>query len=117
MKKVFLVFLLCLASNAFSSEIVCVDRNIQDSQITARFKINNTNGDVFVFLDIPSGETETRTAWGGCVAEEDSRELSLRCDNVQLSRLNSYFVRLDGNKATVAKNGKVIAQIPCKTKR
>jgi hypothetical protein len=117
MKKLLLVVMFCLGSNAFASEIVCVDRNIQDSQFTARFKINNTNGEVFVFLEVPSGETETRTAWGVCVAEEDSRELSLRCDNVQLSRMNSYFVRLDGNKATVAKNGKIITKIPCKKMR
>ena len=111
----FIVYLICFATNAFSSEIVCVNPDIQEGQITARFNINDTNGNVFVFLEIPTGETQTRTAQGSCVAKEDSNEQSFRCDNVELSRMNLYFVRLDGNKATVAKDGEIITEIICKT--
>ncbi len=99
--------------SSMAAEIVCFNPRIQDSQITATFRSNPQNNDVFVLLGLPQGEFGSRTAWGFCAAEEDSRELSLRCDQVVLSRGKVYFARLDGNVATVAKDGKILARIPC----
>lgn len=115
-KKLLFSFVVLASISVSASEIVCVNRRVQDNHLTVRFKFSEAHDDVFAFLEIPVGEYESRTVWGACVSEEDDQELSLRCDQVILSRMNFYFVRLDGSIATVAKNGKILAKIPCRTK-
>lgn len=100
-----------LTSPVWASGISCKDSSIQDSQITATFR--NGNGEVTVSLRIPTGETSTENANGTCTSEEDVSDLSLRCSNIISNSGRKYFARIDGRKATVAENGRIIAVIPC----
>jgi len=112
MKNLFTsAFVLLISTQANALDILCVDQDIQDSQVTAHFKGKHDH--IKVMLGIPTGETSSEDASGACVGEEDSAELSLRCDEVKTKSGETYFVRLDDRRATVAKNGKVIVNIPC----
>lgn len=97
--------------SAMASEIICVDTDLQDSQVTAVFQIKN--GKVTVKVGIPTGETSTEDAKGSCVSEEDTDYLSLRCNKVTTSSGVQYFARIDDLTATVSKDGEIIARIPC----
>ena len=100
-----------VGSHAFALDILCVNRQRQGSQITAHFASNRLS--TIVQIGIPTGETSAKYATGLCVAEEGTIYLSLRCDNVVTDRGEKYFARIDGNQATIAKDGKVLATIPC----
>ncbi|MBN8540868.1 MAG: hypothetical protein J0L82_10820 [Deltaproteobacteria bacterium] len=99
------------SQSASALDVMCVDRNLQDSQLTAHFTGDNTVARVE--LSLPTGETSTKSATGICVAEEDTSDLSLRCDEVVTLDGEKYFARIDGNLATIAKDGAIIASIPC----
>lgn len=106
-----LISTLLFAANANALDILCVDREIQDNQITAHFRGSGTN--MTVTLTIPTAEFAEEKANGTCVAEEDTEELSLRCENLKSSGGDVYFARIDGNEAIVAHAGQVIATFPC----
>jgi hypothetical protein len=109
-----LVSVMMVNVSAMASEIVCVDRNIQDAQFTALFQINNEKASVEV--DIPTDETSTEQALGECVSEEDVDDLSLRCDSVVTRSGVEYFARIDNLTATVSRDGQIITTIPCTLK-
>ncbi len=96
---------------AFALEILCTNRALQDSQVTVTFKSNDTV--ISVEVNIPTGETSVKSASGTCVPEEDTTLLSIRCDEALTNDGEKYFARIDGKIAQVAKNGKIIATIPC----
>ncbi len=79
--------------------------------MTATFM--NTNRGLFVTLELPTGETSIENATGNCISEEDSAQLALRCPNVNSKSGKQYFVRIDGRKATIAQQGRIIDVIPC----
>ncbi len=100
-----------ITSQAFALDILCVDRNIQDGQITVHFVGRATN--VSARVRLPTFETSARYATGACAAEENTTYLSLRCDELVTEDGEKYFARIDGAEAKVAKDGKILATIPC----
>lgn len=100
-----------ISTQAFALDVLCVDRELQDSQITAHF--TGKGPEISVRVGIPTGETSSIEAIGSCVSEEDTSYLSLRCDEVVTADGEKYFARIDGNQARVAKEGKILSTIPC----
>lgn len=114
MKKLLTLVTLSIltSTQVLALDILCVDRDLMDSQITAHF-VEDSSENLSVTVGIPTGETSSEDAIGTCVVEEDTDELSLRCDEVRTKSGELYFARIDGNEATVALNGEIIASIPC----
>lgn len=113
MKSILLALaLLSVTSHANALDISCFDESIQDGQFTATFV--GEGADLQVVIFIPQGETFGELAGGSCVTEEDTAELSLRCDDVRTESGEKYFARIDGDKATIAKDGKILATPPCR---
>lgn len=92
MFKGILVLVILISTAAFADKsVVCVNREIQDSSIIAKFTLKEVGSKVD--LSIPWGETNSKTFSGECKREEGAIELAVTCIVLATSDLG-YEVKL-----------------------
>lgn len=93
MKKFVVLAVMSLSAvSAYAGRnVVCVDRDAQDSAFSANFELGASSSTVELF--VPNGETSGEKLTGECRADEGALELSMTCD-IMTSSDSGYEVHL-----------------------
>ncbi len=75
-----------------NSDVVCVDRDLQDATFAATFQ-NLGTSDAKVELSVPTDESSVETYSGQCSSDEGAIELAVTCQ-IMTSTDSGYQVRL-----------------------